>query len=484
MCRRHGTVLMHVEAEATLRVGHDFSATLASQVLPMLDRLRAEAAAASGTAFADWFVARLDGTRGPGSWLDDTALHAASAFCEALGISVLHGPGTHPWDLDMAGLARAAEEGYRIAAEGAQAVEAALDDIVGRHRFGKRGSVGHEKVYGRVHAVLRAYLNDAAFDEFRHVLREHAFARLPISPGTAFLGVRLGERRMHTQRSAAFASSRSDAGLLRLVGAEAVEDGRRLWITVEAFGAVVANVEDHLTAKDVADRTGFSAKQIGHLEEAGLLPVLPEADRKAGSKRRFLRPDVDAFMARLFRNAIPVANPSEPRMTIDRAAPGLRVGTVEILNLILEDRLAWVGRHTTGEGYGDLLIDRDEILSVIQGTGSAGDVAEPEAATMLVGVDPRNLWRLARVGLLAWSPGYRPRDPRSVRAFTRESVEAFAAEYATLKEVAASAGLLPLQAMRRLGEAGVREAAEYDQVRMKLYRRRDLASCPLSADAA
>ena len=103
---------------------------------------------------------------------------------------------------------------------------------------------------------------------------------------------------------------------------------------------------------------------------------------------------------------------------------------------------------------------------------------------MLAGVDPRNLWRLVKAGLLAWSPGYRPRDPRSVRAFTRASVEAFAAEYATLKEVAVFAGLAPHQAMRRLQEAGVADAARYDLVRMKLYRRRDLAGCALAADAA
>ncbi|GJD58092.1 TniQ family protein [Methylobacterium dankookense] len=483
-CGVHGTVLLHVEADVTLRAGHDFSATLARQVLPVLDRLRAKAAPAAGSAFTEWFVARLDGSRDPGNWLDDAPLHAAAAFCEGLGISVLHGPGTHPSTMGMADLARAAEEGYRIAAQGPEAVEAALDDIVGRHRFAKRGSVGHEKVYGRVHAVLRTSLKDPGFEKFRHVLREHAFARLPISPGTPFLGVRLGERRMHTQRSAAFSSGRSDAGLLRLVGPEAAADGQRLWITVEEFGTIVRKVEDHLTARDVAARTGFTVKQVGHLEEAGLLSVLPEADRNGGTKRRFLRPDVDAFMARLFRDAVPVANPAEPRMAVERAGPSIRVGVVEILRLILDGRLAWVGRHTTGNRYDDLLIDRDEVLRVLRGEGSADDVTESEAAAMLVGVDPRNLWRLARVGLLAWSPGYRPRDPRSVRAFTRASVEAFAAEYATLKEVAARMCLAPHQAMRRLEEAGIGGATSYDRVRMKLYRRRDLPAGPMAADAA
>lgn len=450
VCGRHGIVLLHVEADATLRAGHDFPATVARRVLPALDRLRADAEPATGTAFVDWFVARLDGTRDPGNWLDDVPLHAASAFCQALGTSFLFGPKTHPSNMAMTDLARSAEEDYRIAAQGAAAVEGALDGIVGRIRFGRRGSVGHGKVYGRVHAVLRANPKDLAFEKFRRVLREHAFTRLPISPGTAFLGVRLDERRMHTQRSAAFSSSRSDAGLIRLVGAEAVADGRRLWITVEEFGKVVAEVEDHLTAKDVAARTGFSVKQVGYLEEVGMLSPLPEADQNAGSKRRFLRPEVDAFMARLFRNAVPVANPAQPRMTIERAAACLRLDTVEILKLILDERLAWVGRHTTGGRYGDLLIDRDELSTVIQGSGSVDDVSETEAAVMLAGVDSRNLWCLVRAGMLEWSPGYRPRDPRSVRALTRASVEAFASEYVTLKEAAAILGLAPQQAIRRL----------------------------------
>ena len=224
-------------------------------------------------------------------------------------------------------------------------------------------------------------------------------------------------------------------------------------------------------------------KQVGHLEEAGLLSVLPEADRNAGSKRRFLRPDVDAFMARLFRDAVPVANPAEPRMAVERVARTIRIGIIEILRLVLDARLAWVGRNTTGERYDDLLIDRDEVLRVVQGEGSSDDVMEQETVAMLEGVDPRNLWRLAKAGLLEWSARYRPRDPRSVRAFTKESVEAFAAEYVTLKEIADRMGLAPPQAMRRLSEAGIGDAVRYDQVHMKLYRRLDLPANRLAGDA-
>ncbi|WP_162559619.1 hypothetical protein [Methylobacterium radiodurans] len=45
-------------------------------------------------------------------------------------------------------------------------------------------------------------------------------------------------------------------------------------------------------------------------------------------------------------------------------------------------------------------------------------------------------------------------------------------------------GLAPHQAMRRLNEAGIRDAVRYDQVHMKLYRRRDLPTERLTADAA
>lgn len=483
-CARHGTLLLDVQPETTLRSGHDFSLAIALRVLPGLDRLRDKAAPAPGTAFSSWFVARLDGILDPGNWLDDAPLHAAAAFCEALGISVRFDPGTLRSTLGPGELARAAEEGYRIASEGAAAVDAALDEVLGRHRFRRRGSVGHEKVYGRVHRVLRTTSGDPAFDKFREALREHAFAKLPMSPATAFLGIRLGERRMHTQRSAAFSCSRSDAGLIRLVGPEAVADGKRLLITVEEFGRIVESVEHHLTAKQVAARTGFGVGMIKQLEAATLLPVMPEADRRAGPKRRFLRSDVDAFMARLFRNAVPTANPSGSRMTVTQAASGLRVGTVEILDLILRDRLEWVGRHTTGDRYGDLLVDRDNLLRVVRQAVDPDDVTDADALATLVGVAPENLWRLVGAGFLAWSPGYDPRNTRSVRALARASVEAFASEYVTLWEIALSMGVPASVALRRLGDAGIRESVAYEGIRTRIYRRREVAALLMAVDAA
>ncbi len=60
-CRRHGTILLDVRPDETLRAGHDFSHAIALQVLPVLDRLRNEAIPAIGTASARWFAIRRRG---------------------------------------------------------------------------------------------------------------------------------------------------------------------------------------------------------------------------------------------------------------------------------------------------------------------------------------------------------------------------------------------------------------------------------------
>ncbi|MGU3465560.1 TniQ family protein [Methylobacterium sp. C33D] len=485
-CAAHGAALVDVRPDEKLHLGCDFSWTVASQVLPGLERLRAEAAEGEATTYVEWVAGRLDGAVDAGNWLDDVPLCAGMAFCQGLGISALHAPGTRPSALGMRDLARAAEEGYRIAARGRQAVETLFDRIVETQLTKKRGSVGHERIYGQVHRVLRWHGEDPAFAKFRDVLREHAFANLPLSPGIPFLGVALDERRVHNQRSAAVSSARADSSMLRLVGngtAEAAA-GRRLRIPVPEFEALVASVAGHMTNKEVSALTGLDIRQIDRLVERGVLPILPEASRPAGAYRRFLRADIDAFMARLLRDAVPVPGPSGSRVPIERARSVARVTAADVVQLVFEGKLGWVGSQGDGRRYENLLVDVDEVRAILQPARPGTGLTLTEAMARLPGIKHHSLPRLVRAGLLEYASEYRPTSLRTLKVLTGASVEAFAARYATLQEVSTALGIAPLFALRRLNGDGVREAVSFEQVRSKIYNRSDVARYLVPAPAS
>ena len=486
-CARHGTVLADIEPGHALATGFDFSKAISDRVLPVLDRLRADTRKAPGTAFGGWCINRLDGIRDPANWLDDVPLRAGIAFSEALGISAFHGPETRVSTLASHEMAMAAEEGYAAASQGPEAVRAVLDRIVGERATKRKGSVGHERTYGRVHAVLRRTMGDPDFARFRDALREHAFANLPIPQGTAFLGVRLESRRVHNQRSAAFAAARTDASLFRLLGVDGIagadgapDKGPRVRIPVPELDALLASAEGHLTAKDAAAAAGLNVKQLDRLAERGFLPILPEAERRAGTKRRFLRSDVEAFVARLHEGAERVPGPSGRRMSVEAASVALTVGAADIFELVLRRRLAWVGSHGKRSRCDRLLVDADDVLATLRSSGSGDDLSMEETLALLPGVREGELWGLAQAGLLdcATANGLVNRKTlrRKFRRFGRSSVAAFAAEYATLGELAAAMGLNPGLAMLALTQAGMRTVDVIPTSQTRLFRRRDVAT--------
>ncbi|WP_020093886.1 TniQ family protein [Methylobacterium sp. 285MFTsu5.1] len=477
-CGRHGTLLIGLIGSKQSHRRFDFSQAVAQQVLPKLDSLRASAVQALGAGYGAWIVGRIDGAHPLGNWLDEAPLHAAVAFCEALGFSAMHDPRARPMKTRFEDLARAAEEGFRVASQGPEAVEALLDRIVGTHFRHTRGSAGHGRVYGQVHVALRRVMDDPGFDTFRHVLREHAFRSLPISPGTSFLGVPLEERRVHSQRSAATSMSMTDVRLRRLVGASesaavAARDEAPLRIPVTEFDRLVAGMREYINAKEISAQTGLDIRQIRRLAERGLLKELPDTSRRAGARYRFRRVDVDSFLKRMFRHAVPVDGPSGRRMKVETVASHYRVAAVDIIQLIHDGQCKWVGSTGKENLWRNLLVDADEVYAGLDRTSNE-NLADADVLAMLPFLRRPDLAALARAGLLEWIDGYSPPGPRPRRGIKRTSVEAFAAAYVTLGEIAAAMGFSVYYVTCLLRKAGVKQVPLCDPV--KLYRRADVTS--------
>lgn len=483
VCRRHGNMLFEVVSSHPTHRTFDFCRTVADQVIPELDRLALECAPGPGTGFCDWLVARLDGIHETTNSLDDVPLHAAVAFCEALGLSALHPSDTTPSRLTLSEWARAAEEGYRAASQGPAAVTLLLDSVLERFRPPPRGSIGQEKVYGFLYIFLRRTMDDPAFEKFRQMVRDHAFATLPFKEGHSVLGVELGRRRVHTLRSASRDFARTDAGTLELLAGIDLagqkpdkRSGRTLRIPVANFELAARASGARLNTKQVAERTGFDTRLVDALADRHLLPVVPEEGRLGRARARFEEAEVEAFMTRLFRDAVPTESPSGRRMPVAKARNTARGHAVDILGLILDGSLSWVGRLGEGDRSEHLLVDVDEVVAVTRARRMRIGLHAQEAVALIPGVSRQGIGHLAKAGLIATMIEFSPESMGTVGVLMRESVDAFVANYVSVTEISDATAIDHRVVARRLMEAGVAVAIDQGIALTRIYRRDEVVA--------
>lgn len=477
-CGSHGNLLVDVVSPHHTHRTFDFNRTVADQVIPHLNRLTHECIPAPGTGFRDWLVGRLDGARSPTNWLDDVPLHAAVTFCETLGLSALHPAETLPSRLTLSNLATASEEGYRAASQGAAAVTVLLDRMLKAHRPRGRVSMAQEKVYGFVYVFLRGTRDDPALEKFRDVVRDHAFASIPFKEGRDVLGVRLDRRRVYSERSAAVITSRSDSSLRELlagIGSAAPSRTMR-GIPLADVELALKVGEERLDTKAVAAKTGFDRRLVDALVHRNLLPVVPENERFGRPFDRFKNRDVDGLLTRLFRDAVVTDSATDRRMPVAKARNTARGHAVDILGLILDGSLSWVGRLGEGDRFEHLLVDVDEVVAITRARRMRIGLHAQEAVALIPGVSRQGIGHLAKAGLIATMMEFSPESMGTVGVLTRESVDAFVANYVSVTEISDATAMDHRLVARRLMEAGVAVAIDRGIAMTRIYRRDDVVA--------
>jgi hypothetical protein len=375
-----------------------------------------------------------------------------------------------------------AEEGYQVAVQGDAAINAALSRMVER-RPSKRGCMGQYKAYGYLYAYLYRFKSDPSFKKLCAIVSEHAFATLPFEPGRTVLGATLENRRVYNHSSAAQTFSRSGVGLRRLLEGSGVivpERTNRLKIRVSIptkdMEAIAEKLGDYLTTKDVVAATGFDRKLVDHLASNGLLRTLPKNARPAGGYHRYHRNDVDALMSSLFRRTETVDALTERRVSVAKARNKTRGYAADILAMILDGSLQWVGRLGEGSRYEHLLVDIDEVVGIIRTRSTKKGIYAKEAEAIILGVYASNISRLAKAGFLMSTTEFCPKSMRTMDVLTRESAEAFAAKYVSVAEISHDTGIHVRNVATRLLEAGIVEAIDREVPKTRIYRRRDVAA--------
>jgi hypothetical protein len=224
LCVRHGHPLVTLWEVGTPTHRYDVAARL-NKVAEGVLAGEFDAEPVTPSPYDLWLDARLEDGR-DATWLARQSLFAATTFCRLLGAELLRLE-ERP-DGDPAAWLRAAQAaGFAVARHGPEAIEAALDRLVG---LANRPSDGPNKAFGRLFQKLQQdYRDEPAFAPFRKLLRDRILEVWPIAPGTDLLGEVVTERRLHSVHTAAQEAGIGTAPMEQLLiaaGAIAANDPR------------------------------------------------------------------------------------------------------------------------------------------------------------------------------------------------------------------------------------------------------------------
>jgi hypothetical protein len=475
-CPIHRVALVEVENPGGART-HDFAAFVG----PAAERIAREGLAATATLsvspLEDYLLARLDGRGGHFPWLDALDFFASAKTCEMIGAVALHGRTPNLKTFSDMDWREAGAAGFGIACWGEPAIREFLSDLQATFPYSRSGQEGPQATFGRVYQWLAFGAVDAAFDPVRDLMRRHVCETTPVGPGDVVLGQAVERRCLHSIRSASLEIGAHPKRLRKLLAAKGlIADGHQErpdnLILFDADAArEVMDAAVGMSLKEVEAYLNAGRVQARLLAEHGFITPVVAAGAPGIGENAFARADLDAFLDRLLDGAEPTIKAVEPMVDIPMASKKACCSSAEIVRLILDRRLARVGRLAGVKGYMSVLVDHKEVAGMIQGPAINGLTAR--AVEKELKTSTRVVKALVATGFLPTTRHVNPVNRCPVDLVSRADLDAFRAKYATLFDLARERGVHFRAVKAELESKGVQPAPELDSATIgaTFYRR-------------
>nr|WP_246733438.1 TniQ family protein [Methylobacterium sp. BTF04] len=458
---------------------HDIVADLRGMPDP-LPALLASLTPRRATRPERYLVGRLSGRHRDGAvpFLDGLPAFVGARFCDVIGAIRVHGKNTLPKTLDEADRLAAGEAGFDIVAGGADAVRAFVVNMI-KDRPGDRSYNGSAKfVLGGLDAWLYQNKGNPDLMGLRRFLSDIAIEHLPLGPGETCLGLPVGRRVLH---SVCTASKESGVHRVRLrkalvqYGFLAERQPRApdhfMTFPAKAAAPFLASLAGTMDLGDVRSHIGAPRVHGQLLVQGGFLKPINLRDARGKGMLAFMREHVDSFLADLTRDARDVEDPTA--YTIIDAAKRVPCGAMDIVRLLVERRLPFVGRSRDADGYLSVLVRPDDVRNILVPEGPTLTVRGfAEAA----GIPIHRVRHLIYDGSLRSTLVRRNEGGRTVHAIPRTELARLETNLIGLSELAAAWGFKKEKAayiLRRCGILVVRSPIESQR---RHYRMADIAS--------
>ena len=480
VCPAHRIPLMRRAAEAWDAKTHEMAVRVPERAGALARLADSLPEVGAPSPLQDYLVARLDGAAGP-AWLDGQTLEQAVTATELLGTVLAFGRFPDPEtpltarDLDEAG-----RVGFEAAARGTAGVRAALAEIQSRP-IRSKGPVGPQAAFGILYQRLRNVRADKDPGPLRDLLRAHILETMEIAGGTRLLGTVVERRRLHSAASLARATGQDRRTVRNLLVAQglvpAEDDGPLPAVFDAAAGAaLVENLRDAIPVAGLPKALGCARPLAEQLVATGMLPTLgPDAPVKRGyGCLAVTRPEAAAFLERLARVASPVAAAPPDHVPLAKAAETTKTTSAVLLRKFLDGEIAGVVRVASEHGIAALRLP------------AAALPRREHPADRPVGLcaafDRLRLSHAAGLALLDSSFGaehlptaYAKRGRRRAGTVRQEDFETFLQTFVTTGQLCRETGLHHQTLGRHLREAGVTPILEIPEVKLRIFRRADIA---------
>jgi hypothetical protein len=482
-CRIHRSEMVTVHRARGPAYGFDFSNVLVPKA-ERLHQMAEKVKARTPTGLQDYVLARLEGCETGAAFLDGMDLFAAIRTCEMLGTAACYGRTAQCDKLDAARLRTARIRGFEIGSCGEEGVKELLKAMTAaytRRRTAVEGQIARlafAALYNFLHVnPKRPNWRGPAFATLRTVVADFIKTNFPLKPGDTVFREVITERKLHSVRSLAAeigCGAPRVRKLLRLGGVIG-EDQACLADHNIVFDAKVGleAVRESLTAlphHGVAKYLGTRINQVYLLAEAKFIE--PIASGPLGLRATFAPAVLDAFVAKLLKGAETVKRKAPHHVTIRQAALRAVCSQAQVVRLILDGRLNWVGSLGGKRDYRSILIDLSEVDHVVHGldpdTMSTQEFADRLGLKTEVG---RALAKHGHVKAILCE-----RAGHQVSRIPASEVEAFRRRYVSLGELSRLHRTNHMVVKKMLDERGVLPAFDLGKVRVQFYRRDDISS--------
>jgi len=488
-CPKHGCALSGLPLAKGANCSIDTSLSLAAST-DRLDELARTAETRSPTRLQNYVLTKLDGVETQIPFLDAMTLAAAVRSCEVLGTAACYGR-TADWeDLGAPALRAARIRGFEIACRGEQGVRDLLKSMMSA--YARRPGVSEGRTARMAFFALydflrvnpkRIHWRIAAFADLRNIVGDFIRENFPLKPGELVFGEPIVERKLHSVSSLA-AEIRSGRprvrklllmkGVIRkeqsdLADYNIIFDAK---VGMEAVGDII----EAMSGPQTAALLGSDKHQINMLTEAGLIRTISSGT--PGLRPTYARTAINAFVARLLRDAEKVDSPMPHQLTLAKTSRKAVCTQTDIVRLIVDDRLKWVGNLGGKGDYQSILVDVNEVNALIH-------TLDPESISMTdvfrrLEIKSQYAWALARNGHIKTYTCRRA--GLTVTRVSSAEFDAFNSRYVTLGEISRSRNMHHSTAIRLLKKAGIKPALDKRKVLIAYFDRIQIDSEPWASD--
>lgn len=471
-CPHHGMALQIIKAPTGIQNFRDF-ARCTAQAFDTLDQTLADVERRPATELEIYILRRLENGAGGETVFDTMPLSSAINVCEAFGTADLFGPSGACHLLTPNEKSAAGEAGFLKLRRGREGTVEILDGVRRKHLDSASALGRPSTTYGNLYNWLYKAKDDV-YASFKSEAIEYILNHATSNLRKSLFGQPIPERPWYSIRTAHNAFGIDPKRLRNVMAASGLiaadaSDLRDSQVIVSAadLQVLIREVEECVGWDGLTKLLGVPRRTVAQFVGQGLIePMVPRGNQLLKSDL-FRRSDIQHFIDRMLHGAVIVdsVQPTMYGLLSTRRRTLSRTG--DIIELVLNRRLRWIGKRADSEGIPALLLDIDEVRSLID--PEKQNVTTFKKAAAMLHIQPHAVHQLIERNFIEAEYAGHVKRRCVARLIPLASIAQFKKRYITRYELSRVTGIGYARLQCLADEYGLEPVGPPDVLKVHLY---------------